>query len=142
MNDDQFSGHRHQNVKSSRAHSPRPPDHDPRARTFQIIPVPLEHRLLQELDRRLEAHLHKWTNAAPDAHAVERREPAAFSHHVADEVQVAIIDGDAVAFEDGVHFADNGGAASLHSINGQHGVDVIGEEFVGVDYGLVGMHGA
>lgn len=55
---------------------------------------------------------------------------------------MAIIDADAVAFEDGVHFADDGGAACFHSVKGQHGIDVIGEEFVGVDDRLVGMHGA
>lgn len=136
------SGHRHQNVKSPRARSPRPPDHDPRARAFQIIPVALEHRVLQELDRRLEAHLHERTDAALEARAVERQEPAAFRHHVADEVQVAVVDGDAVAFEDGVHFADDGGAAGLHAVDGQHGVDVVGEEFVRVENRLVGMHGA
>lgn len=55
---------------------------------------------------------------------------------------MAVIDGDAVPLEDGVHFADNGRAASLHSVNGQHGVDVVGEEFVGIENRLVGMHGA
>lgn len=46
---------------------------------------------------------------------------------------MAVVDGDAVAFEDGVHFADDGGAAGFHPVKGQHGVDVVGEEFVGVE---------
>ena len=55
---------------------------------------------------------------------------------------MTIIDGDAMAFEDGVHFADDGGAASFNTVERKHGSDVIGEDFVGVEDGLVIVHGS
>ena len=55
---------------------------------------------------------------------------------------MAIIDCDAMAFENGIHFADDGCAAGFNAVEGEHGDDVVGEDFVGVDDGLMFVHGA
>ncbi len=55
---------------------------------------------------------------------------------------MAVVYGNAVALEDGVHFADDGGAAGFDTVDGEHGRDVVGEEFVRVEYVLVTVHGA
>ena len=45
-----------------------------------------------------------------------------------------------MALEDGVHFADNGGAGSLNAIEGKYGDNVVREELVGVDNMLIVVH--
>lgn len=55
---------------------------------------------------------------------------------------MAVVYGDAVALEDGVHFADDGGAAGFDAVDSEHGRDVVGEEFVRVEDVLVAVHGA
>ena len=54
---------------------------------------------------------------------------------------MAKVDGDAVAFEDRLHLADDGGARGLDAVELQHGVNVVGEEPVRVDGALVVVHG-
>lgn len=54
---------------------------------------------------------------------------------------MAGIDGDAVAFEHGIHLADNISAGRLDAVELQHSVDVVGEEPVWVDGALVVVHG-
>lgn len=136
------SRHRHKNIKSARPHPTNLPHDDPSTRPFQIIPIAIQDRLAQEIDRRLKAHFRKRARGRADPGAAEGREAAAAGHDVGDEPQVAGVDVDAVGFEDGVHFTDGGGAGGLDAVDAPHGVDVVGEEPVWVDDGLVVVHGA
>lgn len=54
---------------------------------------------------------------------------------------MAIVDRDGVTGEDGVHFKDECGAAGFDAVVGEHGVDVVSEDFVRVDEVLVFVHG-
>lgn len=54
---------------------------------------------------------------------------------------MAIVDGDGVAGEDGVHFLDQRRAAGFDAVVGEHAVDVVSEDFVRVDEVLVFAHG-
>ena len=46
---------------------------------------------------------------------------------------MAVVDADAVALEDGVHFAHDGRPARFHAVHGEHRVNVIGEDFVRIE---------
>lgn len=54
---------------------------------------------------------------------------------------MAVIDGDAVGAEDAVHFTHESGTAGFDPVVSEHSVDVVGEEPVRVDDGLVSVHG-
>lgn len=133
---------RHQNVKSARADASNAADNDTRAGTPQIIPIAVEDGIAQEANSGLEAHLHKGADGALEAGATEGRKAAALGHKVGDEVEVAVVNADAVAFEDGVHFSHDGRPARFHAVKGEHGMDVVGEDLVRVEDRLISVHGA
>lgn len=54
---------------------------------------------------------------------------------------MSVVDLDAVALEHGLELGDDGCARGLDAVESQHGVDVVGEEFGGVDDVLVVAHG-
>lgn len=54
---------------------------------------------------------------------------------------MAVVDGDRVTGEYGVHFLDECGAAGFDAVMGEHAVDVVSEDFVRVDEVLVFAHG-
>lgn len=54
---------------------------------------------------------------------------------------MAVVNGDGMAGEDGVHFLDESGAAGFDPVMGEHAVDVVSEDFVRVDQVLVFAHG-
>lgn len=89
----------HHYIEASSTHTRQFSEHNPSRRTVQVVKVSLQRRILQEVARRLETHLHQRRSARVDTLTVERQEATSPSHDIGNEVKMTDIDGDTVTID-------------------------------------------
>lgn len=75
-----------QNIESARAYFSQPPHDQATARCCEIVPVAIEDSILEERQRRLEAHLGEGADVALETVPVKGREAAVPRHVVRNQV--------------------------------------------------------
>ena len=127
-------------IETTSANFAQPAHDQPATGVREVIPVAVECGIPQECKRRLEAHLGERRNVAPETHAVEGRETSVARHVVCDEVEVAIVNVDAMATENSGQLTDNIAARSLNTIDFEHTGNVVGRDLVGIDKVAIFLH--
>ncbi|KAG7150041.1 hypothetical protein HYQ46_001030 [Verticillium longisporum] len=106
-----------------------------------VVPVAIQHSVFEESQRSLEAHLGERANVTAEPIAVERRVSAISRHVVGNEVEMAIINRDAVTSEYIAELEHDVAAASFHTVHVQNCSNVVRRRLVRVDIVAVLLHG-
>lgn len=134
--------YRSKNIEGASTNSTDTTNNNSATRALEVIDTSLEHNVLQGTDSSLETGARESRRSVLDQTVTaEGLEATRLRHHITNQVQVTVVDGDTVTLENGVHFADDGGTSSLNTVQVKHVVDRVGVHRVGLDDVLVVTHG-
>ncbi|KAK5635028.1 hypothetical protein RRF57_010740 [Xylaria bambusicola] len=129
-----------QNVERARSNLTESAHDDTAARGGEVVPVPIEERVLEEGQGRLKTHFRERTDVALETITVEWSERAIPCHVVADEVQMTLVDADTVTVEHTSEFEDDALSRRFHSVYPQDSGDIVGLDGVGINEVAIFLH--